>query len=421
MYEGCVRVLVELPPRDEYAPLKDRRIVLGLTASSSIYRSIDLARKLIRMGAAVRVVLTREASKLIGVKLVEWAVGSKPFIEETGLAEHIDLSEWGDALIIAPATLRSLSGIAHGFLDQLLPLTAASFLGSGKKVIVVPTMNERLYQSPQYKLVEEKLRGMGVYIIPPLIVEGKAKYPPIDELAHCIDALINRGRDLVNTRILVTAGSTREYMDPVRFISNPSSGLMGVLIAREASCRGAVVDLVHGTMSAGEPLYVNNYSIETAGEMYRLIQELGSTNKYHAAVFAGAPSDFRPLTRSPEKISTRGLPVGFTIRLQPTPKIVKALARRGRPLINIIFVAETARDYVELVRRAREKMRDYNADLSVANIVGRDVGFSSEYIDACIVNPDGHQCLGTIRKEVLARRLVDLISDRLRALTRRSA
>ncbi len=406
--------MVELPPRSEYAPLSGKNILLGLTASSSIYKSIDLARGLLRMGAGLKVIMTREAAELLGVKLVEWAVGSKPYIEESGLAEHIDLAEWANALVIAPATLRTLSNIAYGILDQLLPLTAATILGRGGRVIVVPTMNQYLYNSPQYRFTAEKLRGMGIYIVPPLISEGKAKYPPLEELLHCIDALVNRGRDLENTKILVTAGATREYFDPIRFISNPSSGLMGVLIAREAACRGASVDLVHGVMSVREPIYTRNYGVETTGEMYRLLQELGSTEKYHAAVFAAAPSDFKPLTRSNTKIQTRSLPAGFTVRLQPTPKTIRALTRRNKPLINIVFAAETTEDPLELVNKAREKLEEYKADLAVANVIGRGKGFQSEYIDACLVEIGKHYCYGTVRKEVIARKIVDYIASKLR-------
>ncbi len=153
--------------RREYAPLTGKRIILGLTASSAIYKSIDLARSLIRLGAEIDVVMTNESLKLIGPDLVEWAIGRKPYLEVTGSIEHITLSHKADALVVAPATLKTLSKIAYGYTDELLPLLATAMLGLGKKVVIVPTMNIALYNSPQYKAVEKKLREIGVHVIQP--------------------------------------------------------------------------------------------------------------------------------------------------------------------------------------------------------------------------------------------------------------
>ena len=410
--------MIELPGRVEYAPLRGKKIILGLTASSAIYRSIDLARRLIRLGAEIRVVMTREATSLIGEKLVEWAVGNPPIVEETGEAEHIGLAEWGDILVIAPATLRTMSSIAAGILDQTLFLTAATMLGSGKKVIMVPTMNIRLLRSPQYRLVAEKLAEMGVYIMKPYIEEDKAKYPPLQDIIHCIQTHLHRGRDLENIRILVTAGATREYMDPIRFISNPSTGYMGIALAREAACRGAEVDLVAGHIEVEPPYYANLYRVETTGEMYRTISRLAREKEYHVAVFAAAPSDFKPLNRSSKKISSR-ITGGLVVRLQPTPKTIKALPKIRRPLLTIIFVAETVQDHLELVEKARMKLREYRADLAVANNITRTTGFASEYIDVCLVEAEKHTCMGTIRKELLAQKIIDYIAEHLPPKTRR--
>lgn len=404
--------MIEPPGRVEYTPLRGKKIILGLTASSAVYRSIDLARRLIRLGAEVRVVMTREATSLVGEKLVEWAVGSPPIVEETGEAEHIGLAEWGDILVIAPATLRTMASIASGILDQTLFLVGASMLGSGKKVVIVPTMNIRLLRSPQYRAVAEKLAEMGVFVMKPYIEEDKAKYPPLQDIIHCIQAHLYRGRDLEGIRILVTAGATREYMDPVRFISNPSTGYMGTVLAREAACRGAEVDLVAGHMEVEPPYYVDTYRVETASEMYRMISRLAREKEYHAAIFAAAPSDFKPLARSSKKISSR-IAGGLVVRLQPTPKTIKALPKIRRPLLTIIFVAETVRDHMELVEKARVKLREYKADLAVANNITMATGFASEYIDACLVEAEEHTCIGTVRKELLAQKIIDYIAEHL--------
>ncbi len=399
--------------REEYAPLRGKNVIVGFTASSAIYRSIDLVRKLIRLGAEVNVVLTSESLKLIGYDLVKWAIGRDPYVELTGDVEHIALADWGDALVIAPATLKTLSKIAYGVGDELLPLLAMAMMGRGKRVVVVPTMNVALYNSPQYRRVEEELRKNGVIFIKPFIEENRVKYPPLEDLVHCVDASINRGEDLKGLNVLVTAGPTREHLDPIRVITNPSSGYMGVLIAREAACRGASVDLVHGPLSVKPPYMVEKYSVETTSDMAHTVSRLTSSKNYDIAVFAGAPADFTVLNKSSTKIPSREK-TSLTIVLKPAVKVVKSISRQNKPLVNIIFVAETVETHSELVERARMKLLDYGADLSVANIIRKGMGFSTEYIDVCIVDREKHICYGVIRKEMLARTIIDYALNMLR-------
>ncbi|MCI4462364.1 MAG: bifunctional phosphopantothenoylcysteine decarboxylase/phosphopantothenate--cysteine ligase CoaBC [Thermogladius sp.] len=400
----------ELKPR-EITPLKGRRIVLGLTASSSIYRSIDLARELIRMGASVRVVMTRASTRLIGIDLVYWATGWEPLVESTGRTEHIDLAGWGDVMVVAPATLNTMGKIAGGILDELLPLTAATMMGDGKPIIFVPAMNIRLYNSPQYKRVEETLRGYGAIIIKPLIEEGRAKYPPIPDLAHCIDAVANRGQDLRGARVLVTAGATLEKIDPVRAITNPSSGLMGVLIAREAACRGALVDMVHGRLSVQAPYNTARYYAETTSEMASLVRELTSRYKYDAAVFAAAPADFRPLEAKETKIPTASTE-RLVVTLVPTEKVIKSISSRPRVMVG--FAAETASGE-GLVERAKRKLDEYGVDLVVAhNVLTRGAGFSESYLDAILVSRRDVKRMGVAHKYIIAREIVDFISREIK-------
>ncbi|NPA98406.1 MAG: bifunctional phosphopantothenoylcysteine decarboxylase/phosphopantothenate--cysteine ligase CoaBC [Crenarchaeota archaeon] len=398
-----------------FSGLKDKKILLGLTASSAIYRSIDLARELIRHGAKVVFLATEETKKFIGETLLEWAVGEKPVYEATGKTEHIGLAEWADAMIVAPATLATMSRIAYGITDDIISLTAASMLGSGKKVIVVPTMNIRLYNSPQLKRTVEMLESIGVYVVPPYISEGKVKFPPLDDLVHLIDALVNRGRDMQGLEVLVTGGATREYIDPVRVITNPSSGLMGILLAREIGARGASVDLVLGVASYQPPYYVSLHKCETTIEMINIVKKLSLKKTYDAAVFAAAPSDFKPLMKNKEKIDTHGISV-LSIRIKVNPKVINAVPRTRRPRLKIIFAAETVSDEASLIERALRKLEYYDADMVVANIVGKGLpGFSSELITACIVTRNEHVCLGTIGKNILARRIADEISKLARS------
>ncbi|MEM2025794.1 MAG: bifunctional phosphopantothenoylcysteine decarboxylase/phosphopantothenate--cysteine ligase CoaBC [Desulfurococcaceae archaeon] len=394
-----------------YQPLRGKNIILGVTGSVALYRSVDLARKLIRMGASLKVIMTRFSTKLVGPDLFHWATGNKPYIEMTGETEHIDLAKWGDALIVAPATLNTMCKIAFGVLDELLSLTAVTMLGAGKRIVVVPAMNIRLMNSPQYRRSLEILEEQGVIIIPSLIEEDKAKYPPLDDLAHCIDASVNRGRDLRVAKVIVTAGPTREYIDPVRVITNPSSGLMGVLIAREAACRGAEVTLVHGPLATEIPYMVKTVYADTTDYMAKAIESLTKEQVHEAAVFAGAPVDFRPISSSEVKIPTRSTPK-LILELETTPKVIKSIIKRPRILIG--FAAES-QSGEELLRKGKEKMSDYSLDLVVANnILSERAGFGKEYLDAIIIDSSGVLRDGLIHKHEIARLVVDYIVSSLR-------
>lgn len=392
--------------RRVYRPLEGRRVLLGLTGSSAVYRSIDLARLLIRLGAEVRVVLSRMASKFIGPDLLHWAVGHRPYVEMTGETEHIDLATWADAMVIAPATLNAMSKIAHGIADELIYLTAITLMGSGKKLIVVPTMNLRLFRAPQYETSSKLLRNYNIAIIPPYIEEDKVKFPPLEDLAYCIEAVINRGQDLQGLRALVTTGPTREHIDPVRVITNPSTGLMGAMIAREVICRGGVADLVHGPVSIVLPYMANKFGVETTAEMAQKVRELSAAFEYDAAIFAAAPADYAPDARSDAKIPTALRPE-LSLRLVSTPKVVSSLARRPKVLVG--FAAETARGD-ELIAKAREKYARYGFDLLIANDIShKGAGFGSEYLSAVVIKEGEVIRSGLLHKHEVSRLIADFI------------
>lgn len=397
--------------RFTYMPLVGKRILLGLTGSSAVYRSIDLARRLIRMGAVVKVVMSKASTRFIGVDLVHWATGYKPYVEMSGETEHIDLASWADAMLIAPATLNALSKIVAGVADELIYLTAVTLMGGGKMIIAVPTMNIRLYKSPQYVKAEREFMEMGGLIIPPFIEEDKVKFPPIDDLSHCVDAMINRSRELAGKRVLVTAGPTVEHIDPVRVITNPSSGLMGVMMAREFACRGAIVDLVHGPLGVQPPYMVTRHPVETTAEMASKVEELTGAIEYDAAVFAAAPADYTPTEKHPAKISTRERPE-LTLRLVKTVKVVSRIGKRPRVLVG--FAAETEGGDA-LVRRAVEKASEYGFDLVVANnVASKGAGFGSEYLDVAIVESGKTVVSGVVNKALVARYVADYVEKKLR-------
>lgn len=398
-------VLVEEISRLAHQPLLDKKIIIGLTGSTAVYRTVDLARRLIRMGASLRVIMTKASTRLIGPDLLHWATGSKPYIEMTGETEHIDLAKWADALVIAPATLNTMSKIAYGILDELLTLTAVTMLGDRKRVVVVPTMNMRLYSSPQYGYAYKLLREMGVIVIPPYISEGKAKYPPLDDLAHCVDAIVNRGLDLQGYKVLVTAGPTREYIDPVRVITNPSTGLMGALVAREAACRGAHVVLIHGPMSIPVPYMVESIRVDTTEDMAKAVENQTEKTLFDVAVYAAAPADYKPIDSSSTKIQTRLNPE-LVLKLVQTPKVIKRV--KNKPRFTIGFAAESVSGD-ELYNRALDKLKDYSLDLIVANnILSETAGFGKEFLEAVIAGHKGLVSKGVLSKYEIARLILDI-------------
>ncbi|MEM1675302.1 MAG: bifunctional phosphopantothenoylcysteine decarboxylase/phosphopantothenate--cysteine ligase CoaBC [Desulfurococcaceae archaeon] len=405
--------MAESLTKAEYKPLSGKNIVVGLTASSSIYRSIDLMRMLLRLGASVKAVMTKASTRFIGPDLVEWAIGEKVFIRETGRVEHIELAKWSDMLLIAPATVKTISKIAYGLADELLTLLAISMNGLDKKIAIVPTMNIALYKSMIYKDIERKLVEKNIVIIPPFIEEDRVKYPPLDDLVYCVDTIVNRGWSSIGLKTLVTTGPTREYIDPVRVITNPSSGYMGVVISRELACRGFSVDLVHGPVSTNLPYMVNKYSVETTVEMANTVSKLTENQRYDIAIFAAAPVDYTVLVKSSVKISSREQTT-LSLNLKTTPKVVKQISRKNKPHVLVIFAAETVNSVEQLIDKAREKLVDYNADIVVANNIKQGVGFSSKYIDACIITENSSEYLGIVRKEYLARIIVDKALDLLK-------
>ncbi|MCE4620015.1 MAG: phosphopantothenoylcysteine decarboxylase, partial [Desulfurococcales archaeon] len=267
-----------------------------------------------------------------------------------------------------------------------------------------------------YTRAVEILRSQAV-IIPPRVEEGIAKYPDPWIVARVAAATTSRGEDLKGKRVLVTAGATREWIDPTRFISNPSSGRMGIELAIEAWARGAEVDLVYGHVEHTLPHMVNLFPAETTEDMTETVSRLVGEKQYDIALAAAAPADYRPVNTSRSKIRS-GLE-NLSLTLTPTPKVAGILRSASKYLV--VFAAETARSLGELEDYALEKMEKYRADAVIANRVGtRDVGFSSPYLDALVIWRDRDTTrksfLGKIDKELLARLILDLSVKNMEAV-----
>lgn len=393
--------------------LSNIKIGFGLTGSVAIYRIIDVMRELIKRGAEIHVVMSKAATELLNPTLVEWATGSRVLTEFKGEVGHVSLSKEVSSFTIAPATADIISKLAHGVCDNPVSLTAVNVLGLGKPVVVVPAMHSGLWYSPPVNEALRKLEEFGVVVVPPDISDGRAKLPENEDIIAAVEASTLRGRDLRNIRILVTAGPTREYLDRVRFLTNASSGKMGVAIAREAYFRGADVTLVHGPLSVRKPHYVRSISVTTTEEMLNAVLSEVRSKKYDAVILAAAPADFRFRKHVEEKLKSD---VGFlTVELETTPKISLGLRKEFSGLL-VGFAAEVVEGEVSrLAELALEKLEKRGFDIIVANDVSRsDIGFTADYNEVLLISRRGRrEFVGRSLKEVVARRILDLVKEEL--------
>ncbi|ADL18682.1 Coenzyme A biosynthesis bifunctional protein CoaBC [Acidilobus saccharovorans 345-15] len=388
-------------------------IALGVTASASIYRSLDTARALMRRGAEVHVIMTRAAADLVSPKLFHWATGNRPVVAISGDIEHVEMAHSCSAMLLAPATYSSITKLALGIADNPVVLTAITMMGYGRPVAVVPAMHEGMERSPQYQDAVSRLKGMGVLVIPPLEAESVAKYPDPYLVARAFTSFALRGFDMKGLRVLVTAGATRSWIDSVRFVSNPSSGRMGVEIAIDAFARGAEVDVIYGHVDVKIPHFVNSYHVETTEEMAERMRELTASRSYDIIVGAAAPLDFTVEAPYKGKLKSDS---SYTITLRPAPKTLKSITLKPKVLIS--FAADVATTEKELISSAMEKASKYGATLVAANPVNVGTyGFASEYDKVVVVDTGTGRIydLGLDRKESLARKILDIALSQIKS------
>lgn len=386
-----------------------KRILVGVTGSVSIYKTLDLVRSLMRIGAEVKVIMSKDAVKLISPTMFEWATGNKVITKLTGEIEHVTMAEDYDVFVIAPATANTISKIADGIADTPITATVLNFLGLKKGVMVVPAMHLPMYFSPQMINNLNKLKDMGVITVEPMIVKDVAHYPDIEYLTSYISSFILRGKDLEGYRIVVTAGPTREHLDPVRFISNPSSGTMGVAIANEAYFRGADVVLIHGPLNSYvKPHLKKKIEVETTDEMAYEVEKLVKEG-YNTVILAGAPADYKFKNVSSSKIDSHvEIP---KVELEKTVKI-SSLIRKYKEVFMVGFSAETVTSEDELIEKAKLKKERHGFDIIVANNVARrDIAFSSLYNEVIVIGNNFMKKIERNYKTIIARELLDIIKE----------
>ena len=383
-----------------------RCILHVYTGSVAAYRAVDVSRGLVRLGARVVPALTRAAREFITERLVSWAVGEEAYtLWGSSLRDHVSLAEECDALLIDPATLDTMARVAWGLADTEASLLAQTFLGAGKPVLMVPAMHEQLWRRASELL--DELSDAGVHVLEPVVVEGRAKHPPVEEVVYWVDTVVARRRDYAGMRVLVTAGPTREWIDDVRFISNPSSGAMGYSIAGEALDRGAEVTVVHGPTCLEPPRRSVNRRVETAEEMARAAAEEARRLLPHIVFHVAAPVDFRPAERRGGKIRESEASGGLVLSLLPNPRVSTAVREAVPEALHVGFTASPAEDLEGLVEEARTKLEKHGFDVVVANAARR--AFARPTNEVVVVASWGLvEYVPEAPKRLVARRILDI-------------
>ena len=389
-----------------------RNILLGVTGGVAAYKACELARLLVRDGAAVQVVMTPGAARFVQPLTFEALTGRRTrgelFDRDAEAAMgHIELARWADAVAIAPATAHCLARLALGLADDLLTTLC---LATEAPLLVAPAMNAVMWRQPAVQAHARALRARGVRVLEPDRGEqacgetGPGRLPEPARLREEILALAGT-KPLRGLRALVTAGPTREPLDPARFLSNFSTGRMGCAVADALLAAGAEVDLVLGPSSAPAPAGAAVVPVETAAEMRAAVLE--RLEGRALLVAAAAVADWRA-PRAGERKAARG-DGARVLELEPTADILAEVGRRRpRPFL-VGFAAETG----DLEARARAKLRAKGADLMVANRIGPDAGFGDRDTALVLVAEDACVRLGPGSKPELARQLVARLAEHL--------
>ena len=387
--------------------LRGVKIALLVSSGVSLYRSVDTARLLIRHGADVYVFMTPKAAKLVSPDLFWWATGNKPVVKLTGATEHVEICGKADVVLAAPATANTLVKLSLGVADNAA-LTCA-LAAANARWVIVPAMNLAMWNAPQIQEAVGRL-GRRAVIVPPLVEEGKAKYPPPEEVAeYVIDA--TAPRDYAGVRVLVTAGPTREHIDDVKYITTPSSGLTGYYFAREAAARGAKVTLVVGPTALRPPPNVDVVNVTSVLDMYRAVAE--RAREHDMFIFSAAPLDFYVENKTRGKVDSSL--DQYVVTLRQAPKIAQDVKRINPNAFVIGFKAEHDAAEAELVERARRRMETGGWDAALAHDVAK-MGFGTLKDEYILITRDRVERLGPAHKRELARMVLTAARGQLKRL-----
>lgn len=391
--------------------LTGKRILLGVTGSIAAYKAVELLRELTTRGAEVQVVMTEAATKFVAPLTFETLSRQPVLLDMFTLAYgshigHIEATARADLFVIAPATAHTIAKLAHGLADDFL---TNIYLASRCPVLLAPAMDSDMYQHAAVQENLSRLRDRGVHTVGPasgalasgLIGPGRLVEPP--EIVEAIERLLVSSRDLAGEVVLVTAGPTREPLDPVRYLSNRSSGKMGYAIAEAAGARGARVILVSGPTALTPPQGVDVIHVETAQQMHDAV--LAKLTAATVVIKAAAVADYRPKQVAGRKLKKdEAVP---EVTLESTPDILAEVGKRKGRRILVGFAAETE----DLVENARKKLQRKNLDLMVANNVSQPgAGFDADTNAVKILDAQGKvEELPVQSKRSVADRVLDRV------------
>ncbi len=383
-------------------------LVLGVTGGIACYKAVELVRLLVKDGFVVQVIMTRGAMEFVTPLTFQTLSGMPVATETFNLTQeseigHINLADNVDLFVIAPATANVIGKVAAGIADDLLTTV---LMATKAPVLIAPAMNIHMYENPILQENVRKLRRLGYHFIEPAEgylacgYEGKGRLPEPEKILEEIRRLLKK-KDLVGEKLLITAGPNREPLDPVRYLSNRSSGKMGYALARAAIRRGAEVALISGPTELEPPAGARLTSVTTAAEMrHAVLEEFSGCT---AVIMAAAVSDYRPVDFARKKIKRGKGPI--ELRLEPNPDILQEISARKNGKMLVGFAAETG----ELVANAAKKLKDKNLDMIVANNVSEaGAGFDVDTNVATILDRDGTvRSLPLMSKDELAEQILD--------------
>ena len=393
--------------------LEGKHILLGVSSSIACYKAAYLARALVKRGAQVQVMMTPNATQFLTPLTFEELTGRKCLVDTfdrnfTFQVEHISAARWADACLIAPASANVLAKLAHGLADDMLTTTV---LACDCPKFAAPAMNTHMYENPATQENLETLRRHGFTLIEPgegflaCGDVGKGRLAEEDLILDTLEAAVGYEKDLENTRVLVTAGPTQEALDPVRYITNHSTGKMGYALARAAMLRGAQVTLVTGPTDLPRPRFLEVRPVVSAREMYEAVMETAAGQD--VLILAAAVADYRPRQIASEKI--KKMEGDSSLELERTDDILATLGARRRPgQILCGFSMETE----HMLENSRKKLGKKNADLIVANNLRQEgAGFGTDTNVVTLIGREFERALPKLTKDETAMRILDAVQE----------
>ncbi len=390
--------------------LQGKRIVVGLGGGIAAFKAVQLVRELMRRGGEVRVVMTEAATRFVGPITFAGLTGKPPvtdlWAEDYAGEVHVELGDWADAIIIAPATMNLMARATSGQANDAVLATLACARG---EVFFAPAMHQRMWSHPATQSNVRVLTGRGAIVLGPVtgplangeVGEGRMMEP--EDIVEAVESRLAHSDDLQGVRVLITAGPTHEDLDPVRFLGNRSTGRMGYAIATQALRRGAEVTIVSGPVELAVPSGAEVVRVRSAQEMHQAV--MSRFDRFDVAIMAAAVADYRPAQTAAHKIKKGG---GLKLELVRNPDILADLgtSRVQRPSVLVGFALETE----NLEQSARDKLERKAADLIVANEASAGLGGDSNR--ATLVDATSANALPEMSKNALA----DQILDRVRTL-----